>query len=152
MSDIYIKNWFSNMVPFDEGLVVDGIEYKSVENYYQAMKLHDHDRVGRMYIASLPPRKSKIEIRKMNVRSLSTEQRLSNMRFALRHKFRLNTNQGKILLNTGDEEITEYNNWGDEFFGVNVENGRGENHLGKLLMEIRNELKMQKMLNESSES
>ena len=43
------------------------------------------------------------------------------------------------LLQTGDEEIVEGNYWNDTYWGVCE--GVGENHLGKLLMEIREELK-----------
>lgn len=46
------------------------------------------------------------------------------------------------LLGTGNEELIEGNHWGDTFWGVC--NGKGENHLGKLLMKIRTELKQQR--------
>lgn len=42
------------------------------------------------------------------------------------------------LLETGDAELVESNWWHDYFWGVC--NGRGENHLGKILMKIRAEL------------
>lgn len=45
----------------------------------------------------------------------------------------------KWLLETGEEELIEGNNWGDKFWGQ--VNGIGENHLGRLLMEIREEIK-----------
>lgn len=45
----------------------------------------------------------------------------------------------KKLLDTGDVYIEETNGWKDTFWGVC--NGRGENHLGKILMQIREELK-----------
>ena len=42
------------------------------------------------------------------------------------------------LLNTGNAMLIEGNDWNDTFWGVC--NGKGQNHLGKLLMEIRKEL------------
>lgn len=39
------------------------------------------------------------------------------------------------LLDTGDEELIEHNTWKDRFWGV--WEGRGENQLGQLLMEVR---------------
>lgn len=42
------------------------------------------------------------------------------------------------LIDTGDALIVEDNHWGDTFWGVC--NGVGENHLGKLIMLIRDEL------------
>lgn len=43
------------------------------------------------------------------------------------------------LLSTGTAELVEGNWWNDRYWGVC--NGRGENHLGKILMRIREELK-----------
>lgn len=45
----------------------------------------------------------------------------------------------QMLLSTGDEELIEGNYWKDTYWGVC--NGVGENHLGKLLMKIREKLK-----------
>jgi predicted NAD-dependent protein-ADP-ribosyltransferase YbiA (DUF1768 family) len=41
---------------------------------------------------------------------------------------------------TGSEEIIEWNNWGDRIWGKTYD-GVGENHLGKILMKIREEHK-----------
>jgi predicted NAD-dependent protein-ADP-ribosyltransferase YbiA (DUF1768 family) len=43
------------------------------------------------------------------------------------------------LLETGDAELIEGNDWGDTFWGVC--GGKGNNFLGKLLMEVRKELR-----------
>jgi predicted NAD-dependent protein-ADP-ribosyltransferase YbiA (DUF1768 family) len=40
-----------------------------------------------------------------------------------------------LLLSTGDAHLEEGNTWGDRFWGT--VNGIGENHLGKILMNIR---------------
>jgi ribA/ribD-fused uncharacterized protein len=149
MSKEYIKNWFSNMLPFDEPLVVDGISYPAVENYYQAMKLHENDFEGRKLLASVSPRKSKTLVREMKYRELSYAEKIYHMRVALEHKFTITSSWGKKLLETGNEPIIEYNNWGDTFFGFDVEKGEGKNILGLLLMARREELLMEKLLNES---
>ena len=64
--------------------------------------------------------------------------KLRVMRKALRYKFRDNILCMK-LLSTGDSYIEEENWWGDTYWGVC--NGVGENNLGKLLMEVREELR-----------
>lgn len=151
MNKEYIRNWFSNMELFDEPLVVEGIAYNSVENYYQAMKLFPEDIIGKKYISSLHPRKSKTEIRKMNIRSLSNEEKIKNMNFALKHKFNHYTSWGKKLMEDKNEVLIEYNNWGDSFWGYDVEKNEGKNYLGLLLTAIRNELLLEKMLFESTE-
>ena len=50
-----------------------------------------------------------------------------------------------LLLKTGDEEIVEWNYWHDTFWGKDIETGKGENNLGKILMLIRSELKSGKL-------
>ena len=44
-----------------------------------------------------------------------------------------------FVLNTGDEELIEGNNWGDRFWGQC--DGEGINKLGQLLMKVREELR-----------
>ena len=43
------------------------------------------------------------------------------------------------LLGTGDTYLEEGNTWNDTFWGVC--NGVGENNLGRILMEVREELR-----------
>ena len=43
------------------------------------------------------------------------------------------------LLATGDAYLEETNTWNDIFWGVCK--GKGQNHLGKILMEVRKEIK-----------
>lgn len=56
----------------------------------------------------------------------------------LEAKFTQNKELAKKLIATGDTELVEDNTWKDTYWGRY--NGYGENHLGKLLMEIREEL------------
>jgi len=56
----------------------------------------------------------------------------------VRQKFS-NPQLAKQLLDTKDFELIEGNTWGDTFWGVC--SGKGQNNLGKILMQIRNELK-----------
>ena len=44
------------------------------------------------------------------------------------------------LLDTGDQELVEYNTWGDTYWGVCTRIRQGQNWLGKILMEVREEL------------
>lgn len=67
------------------------------------------------------------------------EVKVSIMRNVLALKFRQNPDLREKLLATGEAELIEGNHWKDTFWGVC--NGVGENWLGKLLMELREELK-----------
>lgn len=145
---MWIKNWFSNMEPFDVPLEYEGVTYYAPENFYQAMKIPDENYKDRKYIAALHPRKAKTEIKKLKTMPWSDATKIMIMTIALRHKFQLDTSWGKKLLETGDTEIVEYNNWSDLWWGVDFESGEGRNELGKLLMQIRNELRMQQAFHE----
>jgi predicted NAD-dependent protein-ADP-ribosyltransferase YbiA (DUF1768 family) len=47
----------------------------------------------------------------------------------------------KMLLDTGNQEIREGNMWNDDFWGVCMKRNKGKNILGKILMDLREELK-----------
>jgi hypothetical protein len=66
--------------------------------------------------------------------------KLEAMGEALRIKFNQEPYKS-LLINTGELHIQEGNYWNDRFWGVCLKTGLGENHLGKLIMEIRKEIK-----------
>jgi ribA/ribD-fused uncharacterized protein len=61
------------------------------------------------------------------------------MREAVLAKFRSHPDIRETLLSTGDEEIIE-NAPGDYYWGVGA-NGSGKNMLGRILMDVRDELR-----------
>lgn len=63
--------------------------------------------------------------------------RIEVMRELLIHKFAQEPFMSK-LIETGNAYLEETNTWGDKFWGVC--DNKGENNLGKLLMEIRADL------------
>ena len=68
--------------------------------------------------------------------------KLRVMEVALRQKY--NQEPFKSLLRaTGDELIQEGNYWNDRFWGVCLKTGQGENRLGRMIMQIREELRAQ---------
>ena len=54
-------------------------------------------------------------------------------------KFTQNEELKQKLLNTGNAELIEGYTWNDTYWGIC--RGRGKNHLGKILMQIREELR-----------
>lgn len=64
--------------------------------------------------------------------------KLSIMRRIVAAKFRQNPELARRLLATGQARLVETNTWNDTFWGVY--RGQGQNHLGKILMDIRNNL------------
>jgi len=67
----------------------------------------------------------------------------------VRDKFARNRALGETLLATGQCRIEEGNTWGDVYWGIarraipgrGIRAGDGENHLGKILMQVREELR-----------
>lgn len=117
-------------------ITVKGETYKSVEHAYQALKTDDPDWHNRIKNAYMP-----VDARRMGrcipkelVRPEWDDVRLKVMEVLLKIKFS-QPGLRQLLLRTEDAEITHVNTWNDTFYGVC--RGKGENHLGKLLMNIR---------------
>ena len=47
------------------------------------------------------------------------------------------TSAREKLLDTGNAELQEGNNWGDRYWGVDLKTGYGENRLGRIIMKVR---------------
>ena len=115
-----------------------GVIYHSVENAYQASKCANKE--DRKKFQHHEPYKAKKDGKTVQMRPDFNAKKLEFMETLLRRKFSdKNLQLKKKLIETGDLELVEVNNWGDTFYGEC--NGVGQNHLGKLLMKIRQELK-----------
>lgn len=115
----------------------EGVLYTSVECAFQAAKVSDINI--KKQIAQLTPKDAKKYGKKVKLRSDWDNIRIDIMRELLKIKFNDDHfGYRQKLVNTGDSYIEEGNKHHDTFWGVC--NGIGENHLGKLIMEIREEL------------
>jgi ribA/ribD-fused uncharacterized protein len=115
----------------------DGQTYRSTEHAYQAAK--HLDPVFRAEIARYShPRDARRASRSRPSRSDWNDIKIDVMLNINRQKF-MQEPLRTWLLETGDAYLEETNTWGDTFWGVC--NGVGENQLGKILMQIRTELK-----------
>ena len=130
---------------FSKSVIYDtkGIEYPTVEHYFQAMKTFNTQK--RQEIATAPtPGKAKRLGRHVFLRPDWNDVKIEVMREALEQKFS-KPNLREKLLATGDAELIEGNWWHDNFYGdcrcEKCRNIIGENNLGKLLMEIREKIK-----------
>ncbi len=124
----FLSNFFPCRITYEE------ITYPSTEHAYQAAKCIF--RKDKHRIAELTAGEAKREGRKVELRPDWEEVKLQVMEDVLRLKFFGNKSLAAKLLATGDQELIEGNTWGDTFWGVCK--GVGENHLGKLLMKVRN--------------
>jgi predicted NAD-dependent protein-ADP-ribosyltransferase YbiA (DUF1768 family) len=102
------------------------------------MKVPKDNTNLRRQISQMDPHKSRRFGREIIRRpDWSNELALKIMEFALRHKFQEGTSWHSMLLQTGEEEIVEFNNWRDVFWGFDIFQGKGDNHLGQILMKLR---------------
>lgn len=134
----FLSNFYSvNLELVDK----DGIKYHSVENYFQAQKVMpgaNGINLKRSF-SCCEPGQAKYRGRRLPyIRKDWETVKESVMLEALRKKFAPGSELAKKLLETGTMELIEGNNHGDTEWGV--VDGKGENKLGKLLMQVREEL------------
>jgi ribA/ribD-fused uncharacterized protein len=127
----FLSNFWRVVVTFD------GMTFRSVEHAFQAAKTHD--RAHRLAIqACIKPGEAKRKGRMVTLRPDWEKVKLEVMLGLIREKFSYPSLWDK-LLTTGEAELVEGNDWGDTFYGRC--GGTGQNHLGKMLMRVRNELR-----------
>ena len=114
-------------------------KFNTLENFYVAMKTEDG--YHRQKVSTMTPAEAKRYGRYLPLRGNWDQIKLEVMLFGLRYKFSdMNPTLKKKLLSTGDCTIEEGNNWGDIFWGVDNFTRAGDNHLGRLLMQVRKEI------------
>lgn len=113
----------------------EGRTYPSSEHLYQAMKAGTEEE--KEWVRTAPtPKEAKFRGRKIRAAEDWAGRRIDAMRSALHAKFDQHPDLAAKLDSTGNTSLVEGNAWGDTFWGAD-ETGRGENHLGRLLMELR---------------
>lgn len=130
----FLSNFHSVRIKY-EGLI-----YPSVEHAYQASKTLV--KSVRVKVREAPTAGiAKKMGRRIELRDDWDKVKLEIMRSLLLKKFRVLELRSRLLGTVG-EELVEGNNWGDRYWGVC--GGKGENNLGKLLMEVRDFYDMKK--------
>lgn len=122
---------------YESPVIYGGITYLNNEAAFQAQKTLNKKQ--RLKFAMLNPSQAKGMGRSISLRPDWEEIKINVMYEICKAKFTQNENLKRSLLNTGNAELIEGNNWGDKIWGQ--VNGIGENNLGKILMRIREELK-----------
>ncbi|WP_372395273.1 NADAR family protein (plasmid) [Azospirillum sp. HJ39] len=116
---------------------VGGIAYPTVEHAYQAMKTLDVAERRKIALLSSPGSAKKAG-KWLPMRPDWDGVKIPVMTFLVMEKFWSHQHFAEALLATGDAELVEGNTWGDTFWGRC--RGVGENHLGKILMHVRDQL------------
>ena len=120
---------------------LDGIHWKTSEHYFQAHKFaHIPDYFSKIKDAKTPKEAANLgRSRKYPLRPDWEIVKDDTMRQALKAKFGQNKSIRDILLSTDNNELVE-NTTGDYYWGCGTYK-TGLNKLGKLLMELRDELR-----------
>lgn len=125
----FLSNFYYNPI------TVNGVRFMTNENAFQAQKCPERASE----FVELTPGKAKRHGRTVKLREDWNRIRLDLMYELNRRKFTENDYLRAQLLKTGDRELIEGNYWNDTFWGVCK--GTGQNHLGKILMRIRHEIR-----------
>lgn len=132
--------WLSNFHKFEKPMEYDGMLFITNEHFYVAMKTTD--KVLRQKVASHPLKGLKAFGNTLPLRADWDGIKDAVMLYGLRYKFSVhNPKLRTLLISTGSVEIQEGNWWNDKYWGVCLKMGEGENRLGKLLMQVREETK-----------
>lgn len=123
----FLSNFSPASIKFDDEY------YPSVEHAYQAAKTESTEEREKIRILDKASDAKRVG-RTVKVRDCWDEMKLDLMEELLIKKFSIPW-YADLLDSTGELELVEGNWWKDTYWGVY--NGVGENHLGKLLMKIR---------------
>jgi len=130
----FLSNFYEAPVTYRD------LTYGNAEAAFQAQKCRTEEE--RLPFTEYNPPRAKSAGRRVNLRPDWEEVKVGLMEEIVRAKFSQNEELKFLLLGTGDALLVEGNTWNDTFWGVNLKTGRGENHLGILLMKIRDELRV----------
>ncbi|HMO14895.1 MAG TPA: NADAR family protein [Pirellulaceae bacterium] len=139
----------------EASIEIEGVNYRSTEFYYQAQKSHDPEFKEAIQnaknadhakgIGADPQRSRKARKRSWfhgrleAMRPDWNDVKLTVMEVAVRAKFKQNPELAEMLLATGDAIIVEDSKH-DPFWGIGRD-GMGTNWMGRLLMQVREELR-----------
>ena len=126
----YLSNFYAASVSYD------GMLYPTVEHAYQASKSLD-PTTRHLINKAKDPNIAKRMGQSIVVRSDWSDAKIDIMRQLIREKFKNPFIRWKLKQTAGKGLINE-NRWNDRFWGVVL--GTGENWLGKILEEVREEI------------
>ncbi len=119
----------------------DTLEYPTTEHLYQSLKTTNEEDKEKVRTAPTNSMAKKMG-RKVFSRMDWDYVKFDAMRLCLYLKFYQHPDLMMKLIETGNTPLIEGNYWGDKIWGVCDKTGDGENWLGRLLMELRNNIRL----------
>lgn len=126
---------------YEAPVCYDGITYQNNEAAFQAQKCAapaDRER-----FADMKPSEARHQGRAVPLRKDWEQVKIAIMGEIVRAKFEQHPELAGKLLATEGAYLEEGNHWGDRTWGT--VNGAGANHLGRILMEVREEVRLQRV-------
>ena len=121
-------------------MIINDVVYPTVEHFFQSKKAGINKEYWlREILLDNNPSYAKSVGRCIPLRSDWEKIKNDVMYKGLQYKFSQHHNLKRKLIETGDAELVEGNNWNDTYWGVCK--GIGKNQLGKLLMKLRSLIK-----------
>lgn len=120
-------------------VVLFGKEFRSAEHAYQSAKCK-HRHGVEVISSKIKAGEAKKAGRTVVLIPNWDYHRLIVMRLVVQVKFMNDAELGRKLMETGDRKLVEGNYWGDRFWGVDLRSGKGANHLGRILMSLRDDI------------
>ncbi len=134
---------FSNFSP--HGIELQGMNWPTVEHYYQAQKFvgtADAALIPVIHAVQTPDQAAALgRDRTRKVRPDWAGVKTQVMQIAVLKKFLTHTDIQAILISTGDQLLVE-NSQTDYYWGCGRDK-TGQNHLGKIIMNVRQEIRQQ---------
>ena len=129
------NSWLSNFYE-PASVTRNGNTFKSAEVAYQASKFDDQPEVIKQFIPLSSSEAFQLSKKLMYDVQAFDMKKLDIMREIIKLKFSDPVLKQK-LIDTKPKILTEFNWWGDKYWGVSPD---GKNHIGRILMELRNNL------------
>lgn len=126
---------------YEAPVTYDGVAYQNNEAAFQAQKCADYE--ARKQFSHLNASEAKKQGRTVSLRPDWEQVKMGLMRDIVLAKFSQHQDLTEKLLATGAAYLEEGNTWGDRIWGT--VNGQGANHLGRILMEVREELRQREL-------
>lgn len=147
----WASNFFEAPITFDDNkhrlreiytqFKFDGKEYPTSEHLYQSLKATNESDKELIRTAPTTTMAKKLG-RQIMSRMDWDYVKIDAMRLTLYLKFYQHPNLLIKLIETGNKQLIELNWWNDKFWGVCDKTSKGENWLGRLLMELRAHAKL----------
>lgn len=127
--------WLSNFENCD--VWFEGCRFLSSEAAYQAAKVAPEHRQALGLLSPVESKKQWKNYPLLDKKGADWDARKNDvMSIVLMDKFYRNLDLRQKLIDTGNRYLEETNHWKDTWFGYDINIG-GDNHLGKILMKVR---------------